>query len=58
MIEQITKWIIFAILIISSISFVIIFQLNYIAEALAARALPLAIVIGLTAIAASIIAKK
>jgi hypothetical protein len=58
MIEQIMKWIIFAILIISTISFVIVFQLNYIAEALAARAIPLAIVIGLTAIATSIIFRK
>lgn len=58
MIEQITKWIIFAILIISSISFVVVFQLNYIAEALTARAVPLAIVIGLTSIATSIIFRK
>lgn len=58
MIEHVAKWLLLAILIISSISLVIVFQLDYVAEALIARALPLSIVIGLSSIATSIIFRK
>lgn len=58
MIEQLARWMVLAILSISSISFVIVFQLDYIAEALIARAVPLAIVIGLSSIATSILFRK
>lgn len=58
MIEQLARWMVLAILFISSISFVIVFQLDYIAEALIARAVPLAIVIGLSSIATSILFRK
>lgn len=58
MIEHIVKWTLLAILITSSISFIIVFQLDYIAEALAARAIPLAIVVGLSSIATSTMFRK
>lgn len=58
MIEHIIKWTLLAILITSSISFIIVFQLDYIAEALAARAIPLAIVVGLSSIATSTMFRK
>ena len=56
--ERITKWILLTILIVSSISFIVIFQLDYIPEALTARAVPLAIVVGFSSIATSIIFRK
>ncbi|KIL77046.1 hypothetical protein SD77_1798 [Bacillus badius] len=43
---------------VSSISFAVVFQLDYVAEALMARALPLAIVIGFSSIATSIMFRK
>lgn len=58
MIEQVAKWLSLAILIVSSISFIIVFQLDYVAEALTARAVPIAIVLGLSSIATSLIFKK
>ncbi|WP_416150180.1 hypothetical protein ACM26V_04095 [Salipaludibacillus sp. HK11] len=57
-IDQIAKWIPLVILIISSISLIVVFQSNYIAEPFAARAIPLAIVIGLSSIATSLSLRK
>ena len=58
MIEQIVKWILLVILIISSISFIIVFQLNYTADALTARAIPIAIVLGFSSLAISTMFRK
>ncbi|MEC1180193.1 hypothetical protein P9B03_16950 [Metasolibacillus meyeri] len=58
MLEQITRWLLLVILIGSSISLVVVYQLDYIAEALVARAIPLALVVGLSAIATSIMFRK
>jgi uncharacterized membrane protein (DUF485 family) len=58
LLEQIVKWLIFSILLVASISLMVVYQQGYIAEALVARATPLAIVVGLSAIAAAIIVKK
>jgi len=57
-IKQIAKWVPLVILIVSSISLIVIFQSNYIAEAFAARAVPLAIVVGLSSIATSLSLRK
>ncbi|MED0668469.1 hypothetical protein P4T04_19425 [Bacillus badius] len=58
MIKQIIRWIVLTILMVSSINFAVVFQLDYVAEALMARALPLAIVIGFSSIATSIMFRK
>ena len=58
MIEQICKWLVLIILIVSSISLLVVFQLDYVAEALTARALPIAIVVGFSSIATAIMNRK
>ncbi|WP_338752995.1 hypothetical protein [Bacillus sp. FJAT-52991] len=58
MLEQMTKWLLLAILAVSSISLIVVFQLDYTPEALSARAVPLAIVTGLSAIAVSLLSRK
>jgi len=57
-IQQIVKWFLLTILIISSISFIIVIQSNYIADALAARSIPIAIVVGLSSLAVAIMFRK
>ncbi|PPA69883.1 hypothetical protein [Jeotgalibacillus proteolyticus] len=56
--EQAVKWIVLIVLIVSSISLLVVFQAGYIPEELTARAVPLAILAGLTSIAAALIFKK
>lgn len=58
MIQQIVKWFLLTILIISSISFIIVIQSNYIAAELAARSIPIAIVVGLSSLAVAIMFRK
>lgn len=58
MIQQIVKWILLTILTISSISFIIVFQLNYTADALSARSIPIAIVVGLSSLAVATMFRK
>ncbi|WP_342558169.1 hypothetical protein [Metasolibacillus sp. FSL K6-0083] len=58
MLEQITRWILLIILIVSTISLIVVYQKNYIAEVLTASATPLAIVVGLSAIATAIMFQK
>ncbi|WP_156484889.1 hypothetical protein [Bhargavaea cecembensis] len=56
--EQIVKWGLVALLIGTTASLIVILQSSYIAEAISARALPLAIVAGLSSIAVAIAFRK
>ncbi|OEH92043.1 hypothetical protein [Bacillus solimangrovi] len=56
--EQSVKWIVLMILVVSSVSIIVFFQSNYFAEHLIARTVPLAIVIGCSSIAVSILFRK
>lgn len=58
LIRQIVKITMLFILMSSFIGFVIVFQLKYTSEALIARAIPLALVVGLSSIATSIMFQK
>ena len=58
MIQQIVKCFLLTILIISSISFIFVIQSNYIAYELAARSIPIAIVVGLSSLAVAIMFRK
>ena len=56
--NNIIRYLLLSILVLSSLSLLLVYNSNYIAEALMARSLPLAIVIGFTAIAVAIYEKK
>lgn len=56
--KQIVNWLLVGILIVSSISLIIVYQQDYIAESHGPRAIPLAIVAGLSAIAVAISQKN
>lgn len=58
MAEQFVRWLLLIILVVSSVSLIVVFQLDYVAEALKARAIPLAIVLGFSSVAVSIIYRK
>ncbi|MFJ7649563.1 hypothetical protein ACIQ1H_18755 [Lysinibacillus sp. NPDC097279] len=58
MIQQIVKWFLLTILIISSISFIIVLQSNYLAAELTARSIPIAIVVGFSSLAVAIMFRK
>lgn len=49
--NKVLKILVAIVFIISTICFIIVYQEDYVADALMARALPLSIIIGLTAIA-------
>ncbi|ASJ52190.1 hypothetical protein [Brevibacillus formosus] len=59
MLDQFVRWLLAAILLISSISLSVVYLLHdYVAEVHAASAIPLAIVVGLSAIAVAIYERK
>ena len=56
--NNIIRYLLLSILALSSLSLLIVFNSNYIAEALMARSLPLAIVVSFTSIAVAIYEKR
>ncbi|CAM5781028.1 hypothetical protein EDM54_04440 [Brevibacillus borstelensis] len=59
MINQLIRWLLLCILVVSCLSLLVVYQFHdYIGEVHSARALPLAVVIGLTSIAVAIYEKQ